>query len=319
MSLTFVKEGILNTLQDRGRKGFRRFGINPNGVMDHAAARIVNALLGNDENEGVLEMHFPAGEIRFDREAVIAIGGANFSPAIDTESIPNWRTIRVKKNDTIRFASKLKGERTYLAVRGGFKIDDWLGSKSTNLTACIGGFEGRRLRIGDAVGFNSVRRQLEMNKDFVVSNALLPLYSPFPTVRFIPGAEFELLSEQSRKKFRSNGFIISKNSDRMGYRLQGDPIALVRPLEMITSTVGFGTIQLLPDGQLIVLMADHQTSGGYPRIAHVIDRDLPLMAQLGPNNKVAFHQVSIDDAEALMLEFERDLMLLKTGVKLLGR
>ncbi len=131
------------------------------------------------------------------------------------------------------------------------------------------------------------------------------------------GAEFELLTEQSQANFLEENFIITQNSDRMGFRLRGASLQLQKLKEIVSSAVNFGTIQLLPDGQMIVLMADHQTSGGYPRIANVISTDLPPLAQLGTNDKVAFHLISIEEAENLFVKFENDLILMKTAIKFL--
>ena len=141
------------------------------------------------------------------------------------------------------------------------------------------------------------------------------MYSRFPTVRIIAGAEFEDLTKKSRDLLLSQDFLISNSSNRMGFRLAGNPISLSKPLEMISAAANFGTIQLLPDGQLIVLMADGQTAGGYPRIAHVISRDLPLLAQLGTNDKVAFHLIDIEMAENLALQFERELSFFRIGCR----
>ncbi|MFN0138929.1 MAG: biotin-dependent carboxyltransferase family protein [Pyrinomonadaceae bacterium] len=318
MSITFQKSGILTTLQDLGRFGYRRFGVNPNGAMDESAARLVNILIGNPDtsgNEAVLEMHFPAPQIVFEANAVIAIGGASLSPDLDDEPIENWRPYFAKKGSQLKFQNKTNGNRAYLAVHGGFKLHRWLESASTNLAAKIGGLDGRKLAVGDRLSFN-----IEVNTppDLArarVSISLLPSYSRFPTVRVIAGAEFGLLSEKSQQEILTHDFTISTNSDRMGFRLQGQPIALSRPYELVSAAVSFGTVQLLPDGQLIVLMADHQTSGGYPRIAHVISRDLPLVAQLGANDKVAFHMISLDEAEQLALEFENELNFFRVGCR----
>ena len=202
-----------------------------------------------------------------------------------------------------------------MAIKGGFRIEAWLGSASTNLAAQIGGFEGRNLWSDDRIGF---RKKTKMPTAFDVrriSNSLIPMYSRFPTLRIIAGAEFERLTKKSRDTLIRKDFSISNNSNRMGFRLAGEPVSLSKPFEMISAATNFGTIQLLPDGQLIVLMADGQTAGGYPRIAHVISRDLPLLAQLGANDKVAFHMVTIEEAENLALEFERELSFFRIGCR----
>lgn len=312
MSLFIQKAGMLTTIQDLGRTGFKRFGINQNGVMDRAAARLINVLLGNDENEAVLEMHFPAGEILFEDDAVFATGGADFGGIIGENQVENWRVIGAQKGDVLRFTKKLHGNRGYLSVKGGFKLGKWRGSLSTNLAANIGGFNGRKLRKGDRIEIDKVAFEND-GAGQSISKSLIPIYSSFPTVRVIAGAEFEFLTDVSQEAFLTEHFLVTNDSNRMGFRLKGGPLYPLHPIQLTSSAVTFGTIQLLPDRQLIVLMADHQTSGGYPRIANVIEMDLPLLAQLGPNDKVAFHPVSLAEAEELIIQFEKDLNMLKIG------
>lgn len=317
MSIFIKKAGILSTIQDLGRNGFRRFGINQNGAMDKTAARLINSLLANEENAAVIEMHFPAAEILFDEAAAFSLGGADFAAHLNGERIENWRIYFAAKGSILKFTEKLSGNRIYLSVKGGLAVDEWLGSASTNLKAGIGGFRGRKLMPGDRISFNS-KFDIRYSKfNFVISNSLIPFYSKFPTVRVVEGSEFRLLTAESRERFSIGNFTITPNSDRMGFRLHGEQMSLEKPLEMVSSAVNFGTIQLLPDGQMIVLMADHQTSGGYPRIANVISTDLPLLAQLGANDKVAFHVISIEEAENLSVGLEKDLNLLKNRAKFL--
>lgn len=315
MSLTFEKSGILTTIQDLGRFGHRRFGVNPSGVMDRTAARLINILVGNAENDAVIEMHFPAPQISFEANAIIAIGGADLSPAVDGHEIQNWRAVFVKKGSTLRFSNKALGSRAYLAVASGFAIEPWLGSHSTNLAAGLGGLDGRKIAIGDRVSINQRADRIGNFASGSVSSSLVPTYSRFPTLRIVTGAEFDELSEQGRDSLTTQNFVLSPKSDRMGYRLIGEPLPIFKHTELISSAVAFGTIQLLPDGQLIVLMADHQTTGGYPRVAHVVGRDLPLLAQLDANDKVAFHLVSHSEAERLAIEFERELKFFRIGCR----
>ncbi len=315
MSILIKKPGMLTTIQDLGRVGFRQLGINPGGVMDRTAARLINILLGNDENEAVVEMHFPAAEIVFEKNAVFAIGGADFSAELDGEPVANWQPYFAEKGCTLRFSKKISGTRAYLAVNGGFKIKEWLGSTSTNLAAKTGGKDGRSLAAGDQIAFKTLIKSRPQIRRCHISSSLIPYYRPFPTVRIITGAEFPRLTSSSQGLLFVHDFVVSPNSNRMGFRLKGSPLEMTQPLEMLSSAASFGTIQLLPDGQLIVLMADHQTSGGYPRIGHVITRDLPLIAQLGPGDKVAFHLIEIAEAEALAAEYERELNFYRIGCK----
>lgn len=315
MSLLIKKAGILSTVQDAGRNGFRRFGINPNGAMDKTALRLINILLGNDEAEAAIEMHYPAPEIVFENETFFVLGGGNFGAKLNDEPIENWKIHFAETGGILKFSEKISGNRCYLAIRGGFKIEDWLGSKSTNLTAKIGGFNGRKLETGDRILFVRSPNPEVQNPNLKISNSLLPFYSRFPTVRIIKGAEFEKLSALSESDFLSETFMVSKDSNRMGFRLEGKRLYLLEKPELVSSAVDFGTIQLLPDGNLIVLMADHQTTGGYPRLGNIISVDLPLLAQLGANDKVGFHLISIEEAENLVLEFENDLNFLRIGSK----
>ena len=315
MSLLIKKAGLLSTIQDLGRNGFRRFGINPNGAMDRTAARLINLLLGNDETEAVIEMHFPAPEILFEQETMFALGGANFGAKLNNKSIDNWKTHFADSGSILSFPEKISSNRCYLSVRGGFEIEKWLASASTGLTANIGGLNGRKLETGDKIDVKRSSKFKTHNSKLRISNNLIPFYSRFPTVRIIEGAEFENLTAFSEQQFLSETFTISKDSNRMGFRLEGEPIFLLNKTEMVSSAVDFGTIQLLPDGQIIVLMADHQTTGGYPRLGNIISIDLPLIAQLGANDKVGFHLISIEESENLLLDFEKDLNFLRIGSK----
>ena len=307
MALIIRKSGILTTVQDLGRTGARRFGINPSGVMDTAAARIANTLLGNDEGAAVLETHFPAVELEFDGNTAFAISGADLGAKLAGEPIQNWTAAEATKGDVLSFSKRHSGSRAYIAVRDGISAEEWLGSRSTNLA--IG---ASRLAAGNRIECASGKPTARLSAGM----SLLPRYSRFPTVRVIAGPEFEFLTATSERSFLSGGFTLTNDCDRMGYRLSGKPLHMLHSREMVSAGVSFGTIQLLPDGQLIVLMADHQTSGGYPRIGNVISVDLPLLAQLGPHDGVSFQLVSIGDAEELAMRFERELNYLRVGCKL---
>jgi antagonist of KipI len=309
MSISFQTNSILTTVQDLGRNKYRKFGINPNGAMDKHAVRLINILLGNDENEAVLEMHFPASSIKFNENAIIAIGGADFGATIDDKPVENWRINCIDKGSTLKFTEKRFGATSYLSVKGGFETEKWLESASVNLVAGI----GKSLKKDDVLNFKSNIQVA--NHQSKIANSLLPFYSKFPTVRVIAGSDFEKLNALSEQNFLKQTFTISPDSNRMGFRLSGESLYLTDNAELISTAVNFGTIQLLPNGQLIILMADHQTTGGYPNIANVISNDLSLLAQLNPNDKVAFHLVSVDEAERLTLQFERNLSFLKLGIQ----
>ena len=315
MGILIQKPGILTTIQDLGRRGYRKYGINPGGAMDRDAVRIVNRLLGSHEDEAVLEMHFPAPEIVFESQLVFAIGGADLNAKLNGQPLSNWATHLAQKGQTLKFPRRASGNRAYLAIKGGFKIDKWLGSRSTNLAAGVGGPAGRTLIKGDRLSSRIRDDGFIRFRPLKVSRRFAQKYSSPQTLRILPGNEFEYITSEGRNLITSRDFQISVNSNRMGFRLIGDPIRLNNAIEMVSSAVDFGTIQLLPTGQMIVLMADHQTTGGYPRLGHVISRDLPLLAQLGPNDAIKFLLVVQSEAENAAIEFERELSLFRVGCR----
>lgn len=314
MSIVVQKAGILSTVQDLGRLGFRSLGINPNGVMDRSAARLINVLLGNDENEAVFELHFTAAEFVFQADCSFAIGGADLGANLNGVELDTWSVSSARSEDILRFSEPRLGSRAYLAVAGGFRIPEWLGSRSTNIAAEAGGLHGRRLQAGDRIEFAGPRRVNPRR----IGPSMIPNYSRSPTVRVVAGGEFDELTATSERAFLNENFKVSRESNRMGFRLSGEALFLLSTKDLVSAGVTFGTLQLLPDGQLIMLMADHQTSGGYPRVANVIGTDLPVLAQLGYGDKVGFQLVSIDEAEHLALRFEQELMFLKLGVRFCG-
>lgn len=240
--------------------------------MDRFSVRLLNIALQNDENQPVLEMHFPAPEILFEEDAVIIIGGADFSPMIDNKPIVNWKTILVKSGSILRFKKVIIGSRAYLAVR-----------KSENI--------------------------------FLPHVGQVSNLSRKKIIRFTEGNEFELLTEKSKESFENKGFLISKDSNRMGYRMNAEPLEVNTKKELVSSAVDFGTIQLLPSGQIIVLMAEHQTSGGYPRLGNIVSVDLPILAQSNVNDTIIFKKITIDEAEDLLIKQELELKKLKASIR----
>ncbi|MCU0326128.1 MAG: biotin-dependent carboxyltransferase family protein [Spirosomaceae bacterium] len=311
--MLFLKSGILTTIQDLGRNGHRSAGINPNGTMDKYAVRLINILLNNDENEGALEIHFPAAEILFEEDCTIAIGGADFLPILNNRPINSWKRVSVSIGDRLSFSRKNYGNRAYLAVSGGFKIEKWLDSVSTNLAARI----GNKFEKGDRIELNG-SSAITINPKTQISPNILPPYQTQKVIRIITGNEYTLLDEYSKQKLQNQTFTIGLDSNRMGYRLIGQPLKLTTndSGSILSSAVDFGTIQFLPSGQLIILMADHQTSGGYPRIGHVVSVDLPILAQLGAKDSFKFQIIGIKEAQELLFLREEDMKKLKLGVKL---
>ena len=318
MAFSIIKPGLLDTIQDMGRNGVGNWGINPGGAMDSYAAQVGNLLVGNDVHEAVLEIHFPGPQILFEQNTLIAITGGDFSPMINDEFIPRWQPVVVRKNTVLHFPALVQGGRCYLSVHGGYCMKKWLNSYSTNLKAGAGGWVGMPLKKGDELPFNEntiyFAGLLKEEHNFEV----LPwrvntdkIYQYPHEIGFIPGHEWDALTASSRQAFLENNFLIHPSSDRMGYQLNGSPLMLQRPLELVSTAVSFGTVQLLPNGQLIVLMADHQTTGGYPRIAHVATAHLPKLAQLRPSDAIQFKLTDMETAEQWLINRQKELHILQ--------
>ena len=315
MSLKIIKAGILDTIQDNGRYGNQHLGINPTGAMDKYAMQIANMLVGNKPGEAVIEMHFPAAVFMFTQSALIALGGADFSASINGEPVPNLHTIAVGKNDVLQFHKPVNGARAYLAVAGGLELDKWMNSYSTHLKAKAGGYHGRNLRKDDELFLRQPFFLSEQQNDVVV----LPWQADTKwtdgdkEILVLPGNEWDNLTNESKENFTMTSFVITQQSDRMGYRLSNIPLHSLTKDEVVSSAVSSGTIQLLPDGGLIVLMADHQTTGGYPRLAHVISAHHSKLAQMKAGDKIQFRFTNQQTAEDLLIKQQQHLLQLQNA------
>jgi len=318
MSLKIIKAGILDSIQDPGRYGFGELGINPAGAMDRFAAKLVNILVGNDINEAVIEMHFPSSVILFEKEAMIAMGGADFSATINDKEISQWQPLIVSKNSILQFHKWKRGARCYLAVREKLDIPKWLNSWSTNLKAACGGYHGRALQKDDVIQFSEENdyKTILQNKNHVSFpwRPDINWSASAARIAIIAGNEWDWLNEESQRQFLLQSFVISSSTDRMGYRLDGKLTANTNE-ELVSSAVSFGTIQLLPNGELIILMADHQTTGGYPRVAHVITAHLSVLAQMRAGEKINFRMTDLKEAEELLVQQQEYLLQLEKACK----
>jgi antagonist of KipI len=320
MSIKVIKPGIADSIQDDGRFGYQHMGINPNGVMDVNAMNIANALVGNELNEALLEMSFPAPHLHFKMAAVIVLSGANFIPKLNGKLLPLNQPVLVPSNSELKFSKAVNGSWSYLTVRGGFDLSPWLGSISTNNKAHAGGVNGRSLKRGDVISFRKKVNKVNETRILPWRANVSEFYNPTslasPTmIRCIRGNEFDWLTKKSQTDFLKQHFTISPHSDRMGYRLAGTLLRQSKKQELLSTAVAFGTLQLLPNGELIVLMADHQTTGGYPRIAHVISADRSLLTQCRPNEKISFQWDSIQEAEDRFVRQQKSILQMQISSK----
>jgi antagonist of KipI len=331
MALEILKPGLLTTIQDTGRFGFQKDGIIVSGAMDTFALRVANILAGNPQQQAALEITLTGPTIRFTEDHIIALTGADLSPAINGEAISLWRPILVKAGSILEFGQPKLGCRTYLAISGGFAIPKVMGSYSTYLRAGIGGFNGRALQTGDLIPCQDTTPQgtalLRESASALHAHGYTysswtpdpqryPDYQASPTIRAVYGQECELFTDMSREQLWSERFQVSLQSDRMGYRLQGVSLTLTEPIELISTAVAFGTVQVPPDGQPIILMADHQTTGGYPRIAQAISADLPILAQVVPGQTIQLQQVTLEEAQQLYIRQEQHIGQLERAIHL---
>jgi antagonist of KipI len=326
--IKITKSGLLTNVQDLGRYGYQKYGVIASGVMDQTAHRIANLLVGNDENEATLELTLLGPDMEFEKDALISICGGDLSPKIDGKSIKLWRPVFVRAGSKLKFVGCKTGCRAYLAVGGGFNVNRVMDSKSTYLRAGIGGFNGRALQPEDVIEIgqsNELSQQIAQvlsNKNeekfaqvqwSIASEFMTPPASK-PKVRVIKGRQYDWFSKDSQTKFYSELFEVTSQSDRMGYRMKGPKLELENEQEMLSEAVNFGTIQVPSEGNPIVLLADRQTTGGYPKIGQIATVDLPLMAQLKPGDKVRFVEISHEEAQRLYLNREDQLQQLKQGI-----
>lgn len=314
MSIKIIKAGLQATIQDGGRNGYRSIGISTGGAMDNFAFAVANFLTGNNEDRPVIEINFPAPEILFEKDALISITGADFTALADDVSAPLWKPLLIKKNTILRFAKSIKGAKGYIAIHKGWQAKKWLGSYSTHIKLQAGGYKGRPLQEDDGIEFQDLFFSFKTTKNLpwqVSVTEIDKIYSPQTVIDCVQSSEWGWLTGEAMKLFNEQTFTLSGNADRMGYRFNNSPLQLVNKEELISSPVDDGIIQLLPDGNVIVLMADSQVTGGYPRIAAVAKTALPKLAQIKPCEKINFNIISLQAAEEKLLEYQQ----LKTEIK----
>jgi antagonist of KipI len=299
-AFTVIRPGLLTTVQDAGRWGHQSLGVPVAGALDARARRNANAAVGNDADAAVLEVTLAGLELRAELPLTIAVAGANLGANLDGARVPLEVPVACRAGAHLRFTERRAGARACVAVAGGVDVPAVLGSRATDLGAGFGGFMGRALRAGDrlAIGTSPVSR-LPATR----ASREIPA-SPPPSVarlRVLPGPHGEWFDTSALSALEETTFTVSPQSNRVGYRLAGDR-RLVRRIddEMISDATVVGGIQVPPDGQPILLMADRQVTGGYPMLATVITADLPQAAQLAPGDRVTFEVCSRDTALAAL-------------------
>lgn len=286
--------GLFTTVQDLGRPHAIASGVSPGGAMDRFAHRAANLLAGNDPAAATLECTLRGPRLVALSECVVAVTGADLSPKVNAEAVETWSTVPLREGDTLSFGSRRSGMRAYVAVGGGITADRWLGSLSTNLLAQRGGMHGRRLQAGDVIEGEPPEHTFPRR---TLPQQLRPSYSA-RELHVIAGPHFMRLTAESRSALHAGPFAVGRDSDRMGYRLIG-PALGADGKEVLSFGLVAGAVQLPPGGEPILLMADHQTAGGYFVIATVVSASLPVAAQLGPGAEFRFAPTTFEQAAEL--------------------
>jgi len=327
--IEILHAGLLTTVQDRGRPGYRHLGVSLGGAADGDGLRLANLLVDNDADAAALEFTLTGATIRFRRESLVAVCG-DIEVECEGDSLPPWRTLRVRRGATLKLGRVFAGARAYLAIAGGIDVPVVLGSRSTDLRGHFGGYKGRALRAGDRVALAPVgtrarqllaRRLHESGRGCIAAPWWVTppddLEGDFTFLHLLDATHSRGLDRASIRRATHGEWLVSAASDRMGVRFDGVELAFERPPEMVSAGTTPGTVQLPPDGHPIVLGVDAQTTGGYPRIAHVIAADLPRLMQLRPGHRVQVVRVTREAAAAAWLARQRSLA--RMGEAIAGR
>lgn len=305
--------GPQTTIQDLGRYGFQNIGVPVSGPMDSFSFKAANTLLNNPLNFACLETTFLGPKLTAIDNAIIAVTGAKSLVKLNEKQIQLWQPIEISKGDIISFESPEQGIINYLSVKGGFDSPLIMGSHSTYLTGKFGGQEGRILKTGDVLfkGTNSndeyIKTSFLTGFDFVIPSNPLEL-------RILISNSLNKFSRESIARLWESTYTISSNSNRIGYRLNGPSINHNGGADIISSGTEFGAIQIPGNGQPIILMADRGTTGGYSKIGSVISPDISKLAQAGPNHKINFRPVSLNEAHLILFSYEKAIKSLASTV-----
>lgn len=317
MSLLVVKAGLLDTVQDTGRWGHAHQGIHAAGAVDPLALRVANLLVGNPADTAAIEMHFPAPHLRLEQAAVFALSGADFGAELDGQAVPVGTLVQATAGSTLLFRRQTRGMRAYFGVRGGFALEPWLGSYSTDLLAGVGGLHGRALQAGDCLPFRQTLPTAPSNNTICSWRANVSgLYPTDPVFRFLPGPEYDLLDAASRARLETAEWLLSRHNNRMACAVEGPALHRREPVELVSSMVVPGTVQLLPDGSLLLLLADCPTTGGYPRVAQIASADLPGLAQHRPGEWFCLRKIQLEAAAKAAKQQRQLLRRLGARIKL---
>jgi len=315
----FYGRHILATIQDFGRYGYQNSGVTVSGVVDRRSAGTANVLVNNDIKEAVIEFMLVGPTIRFTSTAHIAITGADFSPKVNGNPVPNYKAIKVFEGDVLEFGFAKGGVWGYIAFAEKLDVPLVMGSRSTNTRTGIGGIHGRALEEGDEIEFRDrikslpkmEKRQLPV-EDFSAKEK---------EIRVILGLQQDAFTSKGIETFLNSSYRPTSECDRMGYRMDGPEIEHVNGADITSDGISLGAIQIPGSGTPIVMLTDRQTTGGYTKIGTVIGVDIPDFVQSVAGTEIHFKEITVVEAQDLYIEqFERFDRLKKelSGFKLGG-
>lgn len=311
MAIVVIKPGMLTTIQDRGRWGYQAQGVPVSGPMDPVSHRLANALVGNPAEAASLEITLLGPELEFESERAVAVCGAEFEITIEGRQIPANTPTIVPAGGRLRFGRRGRGARAYLAIESGVAVPPTLGSRATHVISAMGGFDGRPLRAGDRVPLGA--QVAEHRTRHAPEDSIVPLPEHEATLRVLAGPQEELFAAGAVETLCSAPYVIAQNSDRMGFRLAGPSLTHVGSADIISDATPLGALQVPASGQPILLMADRQTTGGYPKLATVITADMAVAGQLAPGDRIRFERCTLADALAALIAQEQALMRVETA------
>jgi antagonist of KipI len=319
MTANVVRAGFLTTVQDLGRTGFRQFGVSTSGALDPFGMRVANLLVANHEGEAGLEITFGGLQLQFQDERIVAWCGGEFDVQTGSQTLLAGHVALLQAGGELKFGRAQIGCRCWLAISGGIDVPMVLGSRSTDLRAEFGGFDGRALRDGDVIPLGPrLGSPIPATRisSWTAPHDWVSPAKPNPILRFLRGMDWTRFNASTLQCLTSEPFTVSPDSDRMGVRLTGPELPRADNVDLISEAVAPGNVQVPPSGQPILLLGDCQTIGGYPKIAHVITVDLGIAAQVRAGDRVRFSEVSLGNAHQLLLQRERALERFRIGLSL---
>ncbi len=309
MSIRVIQPGLLTTVQDLGRTGYQQFGVSVSGAMDPRSAILANLLVGNSRGEGVLESTMLGPQLEFLQPTHIALTGGDMGAMLGDTPLSTYRCYPVKAGDILKFTGIKTGTRSYLAVAGGLDLPQVMDSLSTDLKARIGGFQGRKLEKDDQIPLRQPEKPVRNPTVRSIAPEVVPRSSY--VLRVVLGPQDDHFDPAGLNTFFTSTYTLTGQSDRMGCRLEGGVITQPGDGNIISDGIAFGAIQVPKEGKPIIMLADRQTTGGYPKIATVISADFRILGQLKAGDQVTFQQVTMAEAQEAYRHQEASYTLLE--------